>query len=87
MPALDRLKMLSALYGPPTTMHVIVRTIPFTVWISRVTTSPTAFRSSADTTAMMSYGPVTVSTVSIPGSSLRACDTSLGLPTAVSIRT
>ena len=38
----------------PTTMQVTVLTIPETVWISRVTICPTAFRSLAETMAMMS---------------------------------
>ena len=38
----------------PTTMQVTVLTIPETVWISRVTICPTAFRSLAETMAIMS---------------------------------
>lgn len=70
----------------PTDRHVTVFTIPGTRCIPSVIRSPMPGRSSASAMAMISNGPVTVSTAFISGIFFSASATSLVLPTAVSIR-
>lgn len=73
-------------FGDPTDKQVTVRMMPSIECIRLVTKSPNAFRSGPSAIAMMSYGPVTASTVCIPDMEFRASDTPRDLDTAVSMR-